>query len=536
MKTLTDEQTAVVNAKEHKIFVSAGPGTGKTHTLVARIQAIINAGTSPSSIVAVTFTNAAARELESRIGQKLGFTGTIHSLMLRLLREHYPDASVMDDDTAENLLSKIAHSHGYKDSFSSLESVIAQGFTAIANRPTKAQLVAYQFYNTMLENFCFTFDALLVFGLQKLKTWNSDRRITHILWDEVQDSGKFDVLIWESMNIANKFWVGDCNQAIYSFRGNELDKVIQLANSVTHHKLNWTHRYGKAICDAANKLISHNKQRIPSESIPMTPKDCYITKIEHDSTDNELLWLAQTIRDMRGTGPLSCAVLVRTNELVSHFSMGLAAFSIPIVERTINTIPGLSKLVIALSALASPENDMVMFRYITLAFGSDEAHARLAKAKAAFTSINRSCGKWPTNPSLKKAHDAVMKAAAIVCPYAILAIEALSQSNPEMTISDLIFELNSLAPSSQATDTNAITVGTIHGAKGLEFDAVFMPAFEQEVIPAKHEIQEERRLAYVGLTRSKKYAFFSVSAFRATQWSRGLEKRSPSQFLSEMEL
>ena len=233
----TKEQKQAIQSQSAKILCLASPGAGKTMVLCERIRYLITSGTAPAEIVVLTFTNAAAREIQKRIGDvKLSYTGTLHGFMLRLCTAHASaigyggKISVVDADQAEDFLIAVVAKLKLKATKGEIETAIALGPRALCNG-TPASLIASDYFRTMRKNGLMDFDMVLHYGLEVAGyTGWMKTEPKHLLVDEAQDSAEIDFQIYASLPIPNKFLVGDCDQRIFSFRGSS-DAFEKMCNS-----------------------------------------------------------------------------------------------------------------------------------------------------------------------------------------------------------------------------------------------------------------------------------------------------------------
>lgn len=251
---LDAEQRAAVEATGDKTLVLAGAGSGKTRTLAARIIHLIQNGAHPSRIAAITFTQAAAKELQDRINQSLedgaeplalGYVGTIHGYALRILNAYGssvglpPKLSVMDEEQAAEALERVIDELHYRFSQSHLREAIPDELEKLSlNRRTrhhggslsKEELVAFEFVNRMIEGGVLSFDAILALATHALIHCNgAGPEADHLLVDEAQDCGDLEFRFIMNHPGA-KFLVGDPDQSVMGFLGANPRNLIDLWN------------------------------------------------------------------------------------------------------------------------------------------------------------------------------------------------------------------------------------------------------------------------------------------------------------------
>jgi len=301
---LNTEQQKAVQQTCGPLLVTAGAGSGKTRVITARIaHLILNEGVSPHAIIALTFTNKAAKEMQERITQFLGnryelpFIGTFHSYCLRILKENpdlltYPFFSILDSDDQQKLLTGIINRNALQKGVTAKN--LSYQISSIKNSATDAEQIDIMYkvnphLHSVFKSYeqekraskCLDFDDLLLEGLKlftnhpKFKT-ASQEKIRHILVDEYQDTNvvQHELLKAMSLDTRNKFAidsicvVGDEDQSIYSWRGATIANIINFKKDFPQTvsiKIEQNYRSVQSILDIANQVISNNKQRNPKK-------------------------------------------------------------------------------------------------------------------------------------------------------------------------------------------------------------------------------------------------------------------------------
>lgn len=544
---LNEHQQRAVNSTAQRILCLAGPGSGKSRVLVERIRRLIRDGTAPESIVAITFTNQAAAVITDRLGgAQLGFTGTLHSFMLKLLREHGeatgfgPGLGVLDEDQAGKLRDQVVAEAKVVATKSDIDDEVRR----YAGRREKngrgvmsqAELAAARFCHALRAANLVTFDTLLAYGLRLLEPGMAGiGGFRHLLWDEFQDSNDIDAEILMALPIANKFVVGDPDQSIYGFRGGNVENILGLSNipGIELITLKANYRCAGRICAAANNLIGHNEDRIKKLTTSVTGEEGIITVTACENEDSELERLAAGIR---AAGPTECAVLVRSNALVTRISGHLRGDGIPVAETKRPSMPpewNKAKLLIAL--LNDPENDLLAEWWLEQSQGYLAAQRVRLLAQSQRMSINAHTLKLPVGLPVAAVPEALARAGIGVDTVARVR-SAADQMRADAPIAYLILELAAAERDSETVGAG-VTVSTIHSAKGKEWGTVFMPAFEQEIIPGaakSRDIAEERRCAFVAMTRAKHALHISYSMTRMPPYASSRPKpATQSQFIRE---
>ncbi len=382
----------------------------------------------------------------------------------------------------------------------------------------------------------------------------------YLFVDEIQDSAEADWRIYRELGMHWKFFVGDPDQSIYGFRGAALDEMIAYGQDLATHviKLETNFRSRQQICAAANRLIEHNVKRLPKKTESSVCENLgTVQSLGLLMTEGEeIAKVARTIADIRensiktnGDRP-SIAILTRTNHLASVFRDTLGAGGvIPVVAREEVDLPrdwNFARSIVEL--LANPDNDTMAYFNMVSSLTRDGtmspkkaaaiAHDQKLVSAAAGVSINRRVMKYPV---CKTANDAAiaLQDLDVSLESRMVIGEKLRELPRDASVLDLAL---AMAYTRKAVDEtgdrkdNPVEVLTLHGAKGYEWDVVFLVGFEDEVIPGKRkevDIEEERRLSFVGLTRARYEVYISGAATRVTKWG-SFEKHTPSRFAAEI--
>jgi DNA helicase-2/ATP-dependent DNA helicase PcrA len=589
----TPAQREAIETDHPLVLVLAGPGSGKTATTAARIKRLLDSGVPQDRIAAITFTNAGARELQERVGTvkahengdesmppidapvSLGYSGTLHGFCLRMLKQHGGSIgygsrlSIVSPESAEALLASKAATLGCKLPLKDLLALKAKGRPARGGRLSVPETVVATYYDELREAGILDFDVMLKEAAALLCSPDArfaiSREFDHLFVDECQDSAPIDWEIFHALEVANKFFVGDPDQNIFSFRGADIGGILSLVINPEAKtiKLEDNFRSHSEICEAAQRLIARNLYRVPkvTTSVKGPGGTVSLYGVPPVSTTfanegEEIGYVARVAKIMLFGGPEdepmnpppSIAVLSRTNAVAAAFAKTFAACGIPVVARERSDLPrDWAFTRAAAELLVNPENDTLAEFYLAALYvkkgatpkdASAAAHAARKAANSVGKSINAATLRlaWPEKASeilLSLAHLGASKESQM------LAAERYKDllRPEEATALDLALALASTRDASKEPAGEGVHVGTIHGAKGREFDVVFVVGFEDESIPgrAKSEaaIEEERRTAFVAITRARKFLFVTWAESRGTPWGT-IEQRRPSRFLSEM--
>lgn len=576
MNTFTQNQRAAIESDAPRIMAIAGPGSGKTATVVARIKRIIRERCGAEEVAAITYTNAAAGELARRIEKDdgavdeikspLGFTGTLHAFCLRMLKEHGEGVgygsrmSLISPESAVELLASKARTVACKTPISELVKRKSLGRPAI-NGVDKAAITLASYFDDLKEMGIVDYDALLHEFRNAL---NSDgglelqarihERFSHLFVDEVQDLSPLDWEILRALPIRNKFYVGDPDQAIFGFRGGDVAETIKEVGEPGVHAvaLEENFRSTPEICATAQRLIENNATRAKKTtravrtSVDHAAQGLHLAPTEHD----EVAFVAREILsliDANAPDKRSIAVLARTNAIAKVFRDGLPRFEVPVVATTRTQLPPDWRFARSfVEFLADPENDALAYLYLVARLeqaGNRDpkaaAHEKRRQASAGGKTLNASLLNVPRVADPKNALLALKGQASGEAYF--LACEKFRELPASATMLELTLALAEVREfDKEEPDAEGVHVLTIHSAKGREFDSVFLVGFEDGTIPGRNdegrELEEERRLAYVAITRARNDLVVSHVASRTLHYGPKavIKAQKPSRFLKEM--
>ncbi len=499
---LNDAQKEAVVTTEGPILIVAGPGTGKTLTIVRRLAHLVHRGVSPGRVLAVTFTNRAAREMRERAISLLGkdadkiFIGTFHLLGLKIIKESLTNVfSILDRVEQLEVLKSLMKATTKKaeqvaDRISRIKSFL--------NVPDDDDGSIYEKYRSALkERNAFDFDDLIRVPIELLESSSKAEayrnKFDHIIVDEYQDinPAQYRLLRLLAGDAGNICAVGDADQAIYAFRGSDISNFIRFEQDFRNSKtfnLSRNYRSTGTIINASNFLIENNSERIEKEVMPS-----------------------------RGTGEPISIVSVPDEKAEGEF-----------VVREIETrIGGTSHLRIARErgGLASSDNSFGFSDFAVIYRTNAQARA----LEEAFSSAGIPCQVIGRRKGIqtKEMEETLAYLRSLAYPDGIVAPQ-----NSEAHETRLLTSADFYDPRA-----DAVTLTTLHAAKGLEFRIVFIAGFEEGLIPFISggddlDAEEERRLFYVGMTRAEDELFLLHARRRFLYGRRTAPSRSP--FFGEM--
>lgn len=575
LEEATPAQRAAITTEHPLVLVLAGPGSGKTATTVARINYLIEGGALASQFAVLTFTNSGAREIEGRIQAietvaknetQLGHVGTLHSFALRMLKEHggpfgYGErTAVISPESALDLLQSKARTLGCKTPIKDLLALKAKGRPARTARLDVPGTVVASYYDDMKEAGIVDYDLILWEFRAILACVCSDpaaagevqakiaAQFPFLFVDEVQDSAPIDWDIYDFFPARMKFLVGDTDQSIFSFRGGAVRRAIGFASraDVEVIRLEENFRSRVEICDAAQRLIEHNGARVAKRTVSTSGPGGEVFDLEtFDTEGSEIGAVSHLVKAMLAVEPgIDVAVLARTNAVANNFRATMRACALPVVERTVSALPRDWPLARAfVELLVNPENDSLAFFYLVALYekkGANPAEAREAAhaARKAAASVGKSINRANLGFGKILRPSSAMEAMAgsvVSRESRMIALDRFRQLPDGASMLDLALALGEVREHVTEAEGTGVHVLTIHGSKGREFDVVFVVGCEDESLPARFpdtDVEEERRLAYVAITRARRRVYFSHARSRANPWG-GVSARTTSRFIAE---
>lgn len=644
LKDLNEAQRAAVEYIDGPSLVIAGAGSGKTRVLTYKIAYLLSQGMKPWSIMALTFTNKAAREMKERIGKLVGndlaqhlYMGTFHSIFSRILRaeaEHIGfnnNFTIYDESDSRSLIKAIVKEMGLDDkkykpaavhakismAKNNLMSAAAyESDAAIFEQNKRAQMpevgkIFVAYVQRCKQANAMDFDDLLTLTYQLFREHEDIRhkyaaRFDYVLVDEYQDTNHVQMsivmqLCQEKQRVCA---VGDDSQSIYSFRGANIDNILNFQRQFQGtrlFKLEQNYRSTQTIVEAANSLIKHNRNQIPKDVFSANAKGEKIQYKPAYSDKEEAAIVAKDVKRIRredGCQYSDFAILYRTNAQSRSFEEEFRKQGIPY-----RIYGGLSfyqrkeiKDIIAYFRLvANPDDEEAIKRIInypargigatTVLKIADCAHQNqvsfwevigaperygLAVNKGTMNKLETfrllisSFIERAQTTDVYELGDAIIKESGI--SQDIMsgkdADDLARQENLEEFLSgmsafveerreegrfDELFLQDYLQDVALLTDADSdgdkdeprVSLMTVHAAKGLEFPTVFVVGLEENIFPSPlsaaslRELEEERRLLYVAITRAEKHCILTNAKNR---WRYGkMEFDNPSRFIDEID-
>lgn len=631
LDNLNEHQLEAVTCIHQHLRIIAGAGSGKTRVVTTRIAYLIEeCHVYPNKILAITFTNKAAKEMKERVESILGDVAqavnisTIHSFCVRLLREDiltlgYPrNFTILDSDDQKSIL-KDAYKQLQIDvksySYNSILGYISANKTNFIDATMakasagkwegeKIKADVYAFYEKRLhEMYALDFDDLLIFAYRILNgneevraKWQ--RRFTYIHVDEFQDVDVLQYNIVKRLVKEDSYLcvVGDPDQTIYTWRGAQVDIIMNFEKDFPKSKtvvLNENYRSTQPILNAANALIKHNRNRIDKDLFTQIESEDKIIHFTALDDYNEPVWVASKIMTLHhnGVNHRDIAILYRSNYLSRGLEKALLDFHIP--YRIYGGIRFYDRAEIkdALSYLRllapkQEEDEKELFKNLAVkriinapkrgigakSIESIEYEAQLhdtnmyevlkqgdigkGKAKISiqeFVQVIEDCRTLTDQISIDQLLTKVLEDSGYLemlredkeierlenIKELISDISNYVEKNPQGSLFDYLQEISLYTDKEQIDNGEFVQLMTIHAAKGLEFNNVFVYSLCDGIFPNEKSIseggqealEEERRLAYVAFTRAKKQLFLSDSY----GYSYVLDKlKTTSRFIKEI--
>lgn len=644
LQGLNPAQEAAVRDFQSPSLIVAGAGSGKTRVLTCRIAWMISQGVAPYNIMALTFTNKAAKEMRERITAMVGeqkaryiWMGTFHSIFLKILaREvqhigYEPNFTIYDTGQTETLLKNIIKEMQLSDevykprdvrsrislaknNLVTPESYEANG-TLIEEDKKRRQPQFYQLYKNYVarcrQNNSMDFDDLLLLTnilfrdhpeiLQKYQA-----QFPYILVDEYQDTNAAQYLIVRNLaaTTGNICVVGDDAQSIYSFRGAKIENIFRFQKDFPKakiYKLEQNYRSTQTIVDAANSVIEHNKYRIKKQVFSENSQGEKIKIFRAYTEGEEAQMVANGIRGAHiadGTSDWSnIAVLYRTNAQSRALEEALRKRNIPYRiygGHSFYDRKEVKVLMAYFKTIVNPKDDESLLRIINfpargigdvtigkirtiaqskgmsmweaMQSASPEEQAVMGKKVGEFHSLISSLSLLRSHKTLYEFGVEVATRSGILSLYklnpspesenALQLIEELLNSMQdfrhntievageeeirEPSLEEWLQNISLLTDMDEGEEDgrNWVTLLTAHSSKGLEFDHIFITGMEENLFPSvisltsPEQVEEERRLFYVALTRAKVDVMITFASSRF-KWG-SMEFSRPSRFLKEI--
>jgi len=589
---LNNKQIEAVKIINGPVLILAGAGSGKTKTLTHRVAYILSQGINPENILAVTFTNKAAEEMQNRVKILLGksqfqnpnsklFIGTFHSFGAKILRQEieylgYKNNFVIyDEDDSFSLAKDIMNDLNLsRDRFkanslltltSKLKSELENPEDIDADDFYKRQFIRfYNLYNRRLKAAnAVDFDDLIMLPVQIFEKYPEilkkyQEQFRYILVDEYQDTNHVQYVLINLMAQRNKnlFAIGDPDQAIYGWRHADFRNILNFEEDypkATVIKLEQNYRSTQNILNAAHEIISKNIERKEKILWTENPPGTLIEVVEAIDEREEAGFILDKIIDLNknlGINLDKIVVMYRTNAQSRVLEEACLYTNMP--YHVIGAVKFYQrkevKDILAYLRLIQNQNDEVSLKRIVGIMGKKSFENFKVPLEDLKKQVETLLPAKLIKIVIKKAdyYDYLAKKFPGIGSDGELESESRIKNIKELigladkhnNLSDFLTEVTLMQEERNTDNTKKLNLMTLHSAKGLEFDAVFISGVEENLMPhsrsaySSEELEEERRLCYVGMTRAKKYLWLLFTKQR-TLWGEKKETL-PSRFIMEL--
>lgn len=617
LEGLNDRQLEAVKTTEGPLLVLAGAGSGKTKVLTTRIAYLIQKkNIFPSQILAITFTNKAAKEMKYRVFSMLGSVAysiqisTFHSFGLSIIKENYKtlgfqkNFTILDSDDCLTIIKKIMkemnldikmyHPKAIRNKISSCknELIDAKEFEkyALTDFDRIVQRIYKKYTDKLRINNSLDFDDLLMCPIVLLRSNPSilqkyQDQYRYVLIDEYQDTNEAQYVLSKMISAGsqNICVVGDDSQSIYSFRGSNYRNILNFEKDYCHPKivlLEENYRSTGNILNAANSVIQHNKQRKEKKLWTKNEEGSLITYYKALNEKDEANYVVQKIKDLlnQNTPKKEIAILYRTNAQSRAMEEMLLKNNIP--YKVVGSFyfynrKEIKDLIAYLKLIYNPNDDVSFMRVINT---PKRGIGLKTISNIGIDAVKKSCSMYEAIESGKPLEfkkiieDIKQKQEKLTITELIDAIlnqtgmkqELVSEKSLEadirlenleefktitrnfeeqkgiISLGDFLEEISLVSDIEEhKNNEDVITLMTVHSAKGLEFEDVFIIGLEEGIFPHANclfdedQIEEERRLCYVAITRAKKRLYL-LNARKRTIYG-DINCNSCSRFIHEIE-
>jgi len=620
---LNDPQREAVQSLSGPLLVLSGAGTGKTRVLTSRLAELVATGTAkPWNILAVTFTNKAAREMKMRVAAMVGpmaeqvWLGTFHALAARMLRRHADlvglrsDFTILDVDDQNRVLKQLMEADDidpkrwpvrllggviqrWKDRGLVPAKVGAAEAGDLANGRLRELYTAYQARLLALNAVDFgdlLLHMLTIFQAHPDVLAEYHGRISHIMVDEYQDTNVAQYL-WLRLLTGpdrNLCCVGDDDQSIYGWRGAEVGNILKFESDFPGARivrLEENYRSTGHILAAASGIIARNESRLGKTLFTSAEEGEKLRVNGYWDGADEARAISADIESMqaRGDDLSKIAVLVRAGFQTREFEERFIAIGLPyrVVGTRFYERAEIRDAIAYLRLIAQPADDLAFERIVNVpkrGLGTASIQAIHVQARASDKPLLAAAIDLVTSDELRPAARTALggfcqdiarwRDTAASLHHTDLAKMVLDESgytamwqadrSPEAegrlenltelvnamqdfdTLQGFLEHISLVMDGDAESEQGEVTLMTLHAAKGLEFDTVFMPGWEEGIFPSQRTIdengavglEEERRLAYVGITRARRQVHLSFAGSRRIhgQWQSSI----PSRFVQEL--
>jgi DNA helicase II / ATP-dependent DNA helicase PcrA len=628
LANLNPVQQEIVKDTEGYFLVLAGAGSGKTRVLTHRAAYLLSNGVPPWQILAVTFTNKAAKEMRERLvnlsgaGARDTWIGTFHGICIRIIARFGSEIgiekfTIIDDTDQKKMLKEVLELVGGEYELDVVKNVISNakndlltpddllGMSQHQHEKDLAQI--YQAYeDKKTENDYLDYDDCIMkvvhlFNVSKVALEHYSRQFRYVMTDETQDTNKaqFKLLQQLSSHHENLFAVGDTDQSIYGWRGAQIENIINFQSHFPDtklYKLEQNYRSTGTIVEASNSVVKNNQQRLDKTAFTENQMGDPIYIYHADDDSREADFVAQAIRRLYQVDKIKwsdCAVLYRTNRQSRSVEVAMTQLGVPyqvVGGHAFYDRKEIKDIVAYLRAVNNGMDVLAFNRIINVpkrgigdaSVGKIQDYA--AECGIPFTRALESVEDVPKIP--KKALNSIKEFTAMMerlqkftnseefsvaelVKMILAETKYMDTLNPDKEedvsrmenieelinvagkwdeevdreakgLSEFLTETSLVADVDGMEDTDAVTLMTTHACKGLEFPVVFIIGVEESILPhgrafaQQSDMEEERRLMYVAMTRAERKLFITLCKQRYEYGNPRPIYNKPSRFLREI--
>ena len=613
LDTLNKEQLSAVKHIDGPCLVVAGAGSGKTKVLTTRIAHLIESGIYSGNILAITFTNKAAKEMKERINkivsENYAFVGTFHSFGLRVIKENYEELglsknfTILDSDDVLSIIKKLLKENGYdikeispafirsKISFIKNEMLSDSEITRffLSDYEKIAAKIYFEYEKVLKKNNVVDFDDLLKLPVE-LFIKNTEilekyqDKYQYVLIDEYQDTNEVQYKLVKllSRKYRNIFVVGDQNQAIYGFRQANYKNILNFEKDYSDAEvivLNQNYRSTTNILNAANSVIKNNIERKDVNLFSELGEGTKLKYLRSNDGLQEVNLVINEIKDLINMGykKSDIAIFYRTNAQSRIYEEGMIKNNFP--YKVVGSFyfykrKEIKDLISYLKLISNHDDDISLKRVINepkrgIGIKTIENLEKIAKIEDTsifnviesgkeleFKKLILEISEKSKELSLTELIDLVLEKSGMkeflekedkldneLRLENLMEFRSITENYQNVTgsvnLEDFLDGISLIADITEhKEDSDAITLMTLHSAKGLEFKVVFMVGMEEGLMPHSNSfneengIEEERRLCYVGITRAKERLYLTNAKSRMLYGKDMINV--PSRFISEI--
>ncbi len=641
LENLNKEQKEAVQSMKGPLLILAGAGSGKTKVLTTRIAYMIQNGVKPYNILAVTFTNKAAKEMKERLGKildedtvKYMWVGTFHGICGRILRENIDkynttsgknmdrNFTIYDDSDTNQIITRAVKKLNLDEKLYApklVKTIISNAKNKMQDaaafmtsaKDFKSQRIAevyLEYEKTLNANNAIDFDDMLMLTVKLLEQNDEVRqkyfdRFQHIMVDEYQDTNlaqyRLVKMLYTNMQSdvpqeRSLCVVGDVDQSIYSWRGADFTIILNFQNDYKNTKLiklEQNYRSTEHILNAANYVIENNNERVKKSLFSNKGEGEKLSLYTAADEADEANYIVRNIKRTAGGNYNKFAILYRTNNQSRALEEACIASGVPYkiyggtkfydraevktvlcylklinntedsqsLRRVIN-IPkrGIGDTTIKTLSDFASKRDISLYEAIKISDECEDFNAKTCAKLKSFGNLIYNFQQARNAYSLKEFVTAVIEKSGYLAELQEKAISTPDFQDDINNLQELVNVAEEFVPEEEDNvlgeflqqvalvsdldnmeqESNNVTMMTLHSAKGLEFPVVFIAGLDEGIFPSQRclnsntEIEEERRLMYVGITRAEEKLYLVTSKRRQT-WGE-FRYYNPSRFIEEI--